>query len=718
VDPAGQRGAAAQDLAVTAGGSGRPGIRPDIQGLRALAVSLVVLDHLLLRGFGGGYLGVDVFFVVSGFLITGLLLREFQRQRTISILGFYARRARRILPAATLVLVATSLYAAWSLPVSRVEEVLSDVRWSALFAANWHFAELGTDYFSQDRAASPVQHFWSLAVEEQFYLVWPGLLAVVMVLGGRHRRRVLAALLGLTWCASLAGAVVLVNSSPTAAYFSSLTRAWELATGALLAVVATRLTRLRSWSRLVLGAGGLAAILAAAATFTDTTDVPGLPTLVPVFGTAALLAAGSGGDVPGIGRLLAVRPVQWVGDASYSIYLWHWPVLLLGGERLDLGPVPEAFVLVALTLVLSALSLYLVESPFRTGRLAVARGPRALVLWPATLALVVGSVAIASAHADTAQRSREAAAREWFEQHRPQLPTPTGSTSTGPATAAPTAPAPAVPVSRLLEQAVRAADAGAPIPPDLPNLRGLKKDVWMTWFTCYLDFDTSRGSICPLGDPAAATTVVAYGDSHLGMWLPALDDLGRRLHFRVVPLIKLGCGPFDAEQWHDGAPMPSCPEFRRWALGEIRRAGPDLVLVGYRGLWAVRPGDGETKAEAWQHGAERTLHELTALAPRVVVLGDIPSVRTGPADCLQAAGASLAGCTVGEDDVALEANALVEGAARRTRADYVDLTSLVCWQHRCPITTLELVVYRDDSHVSLSWARRAANDLGQLAGLG
>jgi peptidoglycan/LPS O-acetylase OafA/YrhL len=674
--------------------------------LRAVAVSLVVLDHVGVPGLGGGYLGVDVFFVVSGFLITGLLLREHERTDRISILGFYARRARRILPAATVVLIATSLYAAWTLAPSRVEEIVTDVRWSALFAANWHFAELGTDYFSQGRAPSPVQHFWSLAVEEQFYVVWPGLLALLL-LGGRHGRQRAAAVLAVVWGASLAWAVVLLTTSPTSAYFSSLTRAWELATGALLAVAAARLGRLRSPARAALGASGLLAILVSAATFDDHTGVPGLPTLLPVLGTAAVLAAGTGAEPIGVGRVLGVAPVRWVGDASYSIYLWHWPVLLLGGERLTLPARTEGLLLVAVTLAIAAASYVLVEQPFRTGRFPlVARGRRALVLWPATVALVAGGSIVATAHADGALRQREAAARAWYAAHQPAPSAPTGTSGTTGTGAEP------VPVAQLLRQAVADAEAGAPVPPDLTNLDRLGRDIWQTWFTCYLDLEAETGRICPVGDPDGATTVVLFGDSHAGMWLPALDAVARQARVRVVPLLKIGCSPFDVDQWHDGAPMPSCQAFRAWALTQIGQLHPDVVMLGYRGMWAVHADPGETESVLWGQGALDTLTKLAELTPRRIVVGDISSTGLAPPDCLTAPDASLGSCTVGEEQVVLDANRLAAGAARRTGAEYVDLTDLVCARHRCPPVAAGIVIYHDPSHVTMTWARRVAAELG------
>ncbi|MBO9705217.1 MAG: acyltransferase, partial [Arthrobacter sp.] len=317
---------------------GTPGVRrTDIQGLRAFAVLVVVLSHARIPGMTGGYIGVDVFFVISGFLITSLLLREIDRTGRISIRRFYERRALRILPAGTVVLVATVLYAAMLLPMGRLDAVATDAIWSAFFLANVHFALEGTDYFA-GTTVSPLQHFWSLAVEEQFYLVWPLVLLGIVALIARRRRRP-----PITRLACLAVAVIIAGSmiasgietalSPTTAYFSTVDRAYELAGGALLAILTAAGTRLPRWyagpPQAVAGWLGLAALLFMVVAWNEATPIPGLLGGLVVLATAAVLASGIGG-LSGPCRLLSLRPMQFFGDISYSLYLWHWPLLTLG----------------------------------------------------------------------------------------------------------------------------------------------------------------------------------------------------------------------------------------------------------------------------------------------------------------------------------------------------------------------------------------------------
>ncbi len=377
--------------------------RPDIQGLRALAVLLVIVAH---SGFGtvsGGFVGVDVFFVISGFLITSLLMREAATTGRISLLGFYARRARRILPAAAVVAVATVVGAILFLPLVRAVEVIKDSIWAAAFAANIRFASVGTDYFAKGEPASPLQHYWSLSVEEQFYLVWPLLLVGWIAWAARRKdglRSLTAPLLlvGVLSLVSFGWSLWATYESPTTAYFSTLTRAWELGVGSALGIWMSRgagaKVRAPRWLVEALGAAGLLAILLACVGYSPSTPFPGYQALLPVLGTAALLYVGGAPPVDqrvgAVSRLLSVPPARVVGDWSYSLYLWHWPILRIAEDHLGVGRLPLGRLVLALALIfgLSALTYRYVEEPFRRGRLW-ARPRIGVALYPLSLAMVL-----------------------------------------------------------------------------------------------------------------------------------------------------------------------------------------------------------------------------------------------------------------------------------------------------------------------------------------
>jgi peptidoglycan/LPS O-acetylase OafA/YrhL len=327
-------------------------LRPDIEGLRAIAIAAVVLYDAGLPGVGGGYIGVDVFFVISGFLITSLLLREMAVTGRLALLRFYGRRARRILPASSVVLVTVILAGYHWLGFLRGGEIASDGRWAALFASNFNFAAQGVDYLESPGAPSPLQHFWSLAVEEQFYIVWPALLALLIWLGLRHATPIV---LALVLAASLACSVW---HRATWSYFSPATRAWEVAAGCLLALVAGHLDRIPAGLSTAMAGTGLAGIVVAALGYDDSTPYPGLAALLPVLATVLVLA-GRGDAV--LGR----APLRWLGRVSYSLYLWHWPVLMIAAEAF--GPLAglTRAGLVLLSVVLATLTYVLVECPVR-----------------------------------------------------------------------------------------------------------------------------------------------------------------------------------------------------------------------------------------------------------------------------------------------------------------------------------------------------------------
>ncbi|MBZ5738604.1 acyltransferase family protein [Nocardioides mangrovi] len=679
---------------------GSPDVRLDIQGLRCVAVGAVVADHAGVRHLAGGYVGVDVFLVVSGFLITSLLLREADRDGRISLRGFYARRARRILPAATVVLVAVAIYSASELSYVRTVRVLDDVRWAAAFLANVHFARSGTDYFSAGLPPSPVQHYWSLAVEEQFYLVWPALIAALLLVARRRRiaspRRLVAAVLAGCCAASLTWSVVHTASAPTAAFFSSLARAWELGAGALLALAATRLLLLPRLARHCLALAGLVAIGLAMTTYDATTALPGYHALVPVLGTVAVLAAGVGSEPVGVARVLSVRPMTWIGDLSYSLYLWHWPVLVLAGARLGHRRTGvETAVLLLAVLALAAASYYLVENPVRRSP-RLRPSLRSLALWPGTLALVGCSVLAADRIASDQLADRVAASQKWAAL-RDQAPT----------------------VGAELTYSLQLADDGAPIAFPLVSadqIERLQDDRWHRRYTCNAYHDRTSTRLRPVGDIDADRTMVVLGDSHAGQWLPALDLMAQRDGYRLVPVIKYGCVPYPVALLTENRSRnyTECADFRRWAFDQIAELQPDLVYVGSRAMppnMTVRGSDADA---AWYDGVASALADLTELAPDVRMIGDVSMIGLEPADCLTDRHATMASCTATEKKRTVVANRLGRRAANAAGVPFVPVAQLACQDGRCPAFAGARMVYADHSHLSIDWVEHVWHEFDRL----
>lgn len=344
----------------------RHGQRRDIEGLRAVAVLLVVADHL----FGaprGGFVGVDVFFVISGFLISGMLVEEFDRTGAISFRNFYARRVRRILPAAVLTLILTCLVAHALFFESRARQTFVDAGWAASSAVNWHFVITGTDYFQSTLPPSAVQQYWSLSVEEQFYLVWPGLIILSGLISRLSRRKNFRKTATVVFCvvilSSLAWALFQSRSDTTVAYFSTLTRGWELGAGALAAMVASRLRHVSARvSAIVTGLGLTMITFAALMTRSDDT-FPAPGALPAVVGTLAVILSGCTRHVPY--NPLLMNPIcGFLGRISYSIYLVHWPIIIFSGALVRSALLRPALVCAA-TLLIATLSYQLIEQPIR-----------------------------------------------------------------------------------------------------------------------------------------------------------------------------------------------------------------------------------------------------------------------------------------------------------------------------------------------------------------
>jgi len=345
----------------------RAEFRPDIQALRALAVSLVVLYHANIPGVHGGFFGVDVFFVVSGFVITNVLLREKAAKGSTSIPRFYARRIRRILPAATAVLIATVFATYHWLSFITGATNADDAKYVAVFVGNFHFASIGTQYFTANQAPSTLQQYWSLGVEEQFYLVWPVLFLVLTMPRKLFSpvTRLIAVLLlvigfSLAWC------IIETSQNPVWAFFSPLTHAWELALGGLLAVIGPQLRGRAPWTGLVLSSMGTAAILICTWFYSSTTLWPGAAVITPVVATAAVIAGGSLRGQDNFGCFVKFAPIQWTGNISYSLYLVHWPVIAIATQY-SISPLPlhSEIELVALSFALSAVLFYTIENPIR-----------------------------------------------------------------------------------------------------------------------------------------------------------------------------------------------------------------------------------------------------------------------------------------------------------------------------------------------------------------
>ena len=687
--------------------------RPEIQALRALAVTLVVVYHLNSGWLPGGYIGVDVFFVISGFLITGIMLAEIERTGRLRLRDFYARRARRILPASAVTLVVVTALGSAILPTTRWEAMGEQARASGLFVQNWLLASQSVDYLAEGAAASPFQHFWSLSIEEQFYFVWPGVLGLLALLTFRlsaqratrteptttatsgslrtFRRRALL-VLGMVTASSLALSVWMTAQGDPAAYFVSHTRAWELGAGGLLAFAGSTARRDERW-RAALAWAGLAAIVWAAFVFSAQTPFPGSAALVPVLGTVAVIHAGRTQASWSPSHLMGRRAVQWVGDASYSLYLWHWPVIAILPVALGtLSATGDSLALAGLALVtsvlLAALSRRLVEEPFMHSARLRSSAARSLGVGLLGIVLAVSAGTVAGTALASVQRVQDRDATALLADPPPEL---------GAASIRPEGYDPFTAASRAIVPAP--ADAREELPEGADG-------------RCKSQAADPTTPVCSFGPEDATTTIALVGDSHMEQYSPAFEVLAEQSDWRVVTYFHSSC-PFstaqrdiDAER---GGPCLEANEATLTAL--LGTAGLDAVVTSNRTAPpfmadGVRPDPQDGFRQVWGQLAEAGI-PVAVIADNPLMLGDDATT-----DCVAEHPDHPQSCDRPRSD-AMPSDHQLAPAADTPGVTLVDLTDRYCTDSVCPPVAGSVLVYRDEQHVTPSYMRTLAPYLGE-----
>ena len=694
----------------------RKGFRPDIEGLRAVAVIAVVLYHAGIPGFGGGFIGVDVFFVISGFLITGLLWREVATTNTVALGRFYGARARRLLPAAATVGIATALVVAVVLPPLQARSVFLDGIACALYAGNYRFAMHGTDYLASDLPPSPFQHYWSLGVEEQFYLVWPVLIIGTAWLvhrlraGAAARATPYAVVLVLVAAASLAAAVLWTRTSPAWAFFSLPTRAWELAAGGLVALSIHQWRRLPLLPATIVGWGGLALIVLTCTQLGPRTPYPGTAALLPVLGTALVIGAGPVTGGLGAGRVLCRPAMRAIGRVSYSWYLWHWPVLLLMPPLLgEPAGLPARLSATAVSGGLAVITLHLVENP---GRFAAAlrRSAKASLTVAAAASaaaacacmLLLNVVPVPVGHGAAAPRANIVA-----------VPPTTIAPAMSPEEAA---------VQHAFAQARDAVAASAglrAVPSNLdPPLAKAPADKAAVFVNGCVRSWREIGQVeCATGDIASPTTVALVGDSHAAMWNPAFQHLAEQRHWRLETLAKVTCPLQDLHitSPYLGREYTECKQWRAQIVNRLKAEHPRLVVLDMSRRYGADFGF-TSYDPAWIDTLGRTVAQLRSIGAAVLVLGPVPDPGSSVPTCLSGHVDDATACAparpvaVGDGGISAERAATTAGGGH-----YADLTDLFCTADRCPVIVGNTLVFRDDNHVTTEYAQLLTPVFGALA---
>ena len=655
--------------------------RPDIQALRALAVAIVILFHVWPHLVPGGYVGVDVFFVISGYLITSSLAREAYATGRISLRNFYARRLRRLAPMATVVLLFATVGSFWFVSPANWETTAQQIAASALYVQNWALGFQAIDYLGAESAPTAVQHYWSLSIEEQFYIVWPLVMVAGLVIAAKgqwNARVVFAAALACIFVSSLAASVIVTASDRAWAYFATHTRAFELALGGLLALV--NLPKLSRRTRLGLSTFGLIAILASAFTFDDTTAFPGMAALLPTLGAATMIAAGDVRLGPYQG--LNYAPARWLGDVSYSAYLWHWPLIVfVGSIDAELG-IGWGLGVIALTLALSALSYVHVEERFRHAAYGgLDRDPSVAWNWLAAGG-TMAAASIAGALALQALVWTDGAATAKTDDRRYPGPAVLADGAIAPLGADPLPP-----FTTLNKDRPRLVDARRP---ELGPIR------------CHQGNRSAEVLTCVAGDADAARTIVLTGDSHAYQWAPALHLLGQQAGWRLVVMTRSACALSPPRDVIAEEIFSTCVEWQPAAIEAIDVIDPEIVVYAEsRGHRTIENHENsEALRDVWRR--------LVGNDRRLIVLEDTPWLSFDPRKCDPAAEP----CSVARN-VAIPVDpmqAVFNGmpANLASAIQYIDMNDLVCGPALCTSVMGNVFVFRDRHHLTQTYVQQLA----------
>ncbi|MCS5734125.1 acyltransferase family protein [Herbiconiux daphne] len=700
----------------------RRAVRADIQGLRALAVVAVILNHVI--GWpAGGFAGVDVFFVISGFLITGLIVRDLDANGRVSLRRFYGKRLRRILPAAVTVLVATSVAAWFLFNRPRAVATLWDAVYSFFFVSNWHFAAEGTDYFHATDAVSPLQHFWSLSVEEQFYLVWPWLLVILLFVTAKlvrtraRRLLIVGAVVAVVIAVSFAFALWETAANPTVAYFSTFSRAWELGAGALLAVAAPLFAKLPIAVRFVLGWLGLAGVVWSFFVVSSETPFPGPWAALPVAATALVVVAGIGGPQRYLFPLH--NPVSvFLGDISYSLYLWHFPILVFLLMLMPQQTQTVTLIILGLTLAVSMVSYFLVEQPIH-------RSP-----W-------LQRVGSQESDAEARRDARRDAWQSWRDRFSAQFILSSlglvvivvavvvtaqvtvrgGPSAAGPGGGAPAAApadgaaaAPVNPEDQLqadLAAAASATEWPGNLSPSLDDAISHTSDRNPAK-KCFDIGSTPDFGSCTWGDGNAPNHLYLVGDSTALAYAPAFKALAESSggQWKITTIGLYGCRFTDVLMQNDGAGvMDACPQRKDDIAREIAANAPQLVVVS-NAFALGKSADGRalsttdivasTGAEVAQYGA----------AGRVVYLAP-PPLGASLGQCYSPV-SSPQSCNVGVDQAWQDFLAATTAAASATGDHVVSSLPFSCANGVCPAFAGTLPTKYDTVHMTPEYSAHIA----------
>lgn len=664
----------------------RHDFRPDIQGLRAVAVVLVVVFHVWPHVLPGGYVGVDVFFVISGYLITGLLLREAERTGRISLVEFYGKRIKRLLPAATAVLLAVAVCLS-VLPIVRWSDTANEIAASALYFENWWLAAKAVDYLASESAPSPLQHYWSLSVEEQFYIAWPLLFAGGVAAARRlgwSRRAVFGALVCAIGVVSFAYSVYITPRNPGLAYFATTTRAWELALGGGLALY-TLERQVNPLVQKFMGAAGMAMIAASGVAYGEGTSFPGYHALLPTLGAALLIVSGETYSRFSVNSVLRGKAFQYVGDLSYSLYLWHWPVVVfyreISGRSLGLV---DGVIVAGVSLALAHQTKVLIEDVFRSRSFASAK-----VWQPFSFASVCIAAILACWGAIHFQ----------VERHSGSNVNLSRSTVDYPGALALSDQLPTPSVDNFVPSALSAKEDKGD-----PYVEG-----------CIASVRSTEMKECFYGDRDADVRVVLVGDSHAVHWVPALQVVVENAGASLSVLTKSACPVAQlSQEAPESDQYKSCLSWSKKVTEKLLSENATIVIFAHsRNSFSALRKSREESAEVLANGMVQLWEKLGDQGKLVFAIRDTPRFVGAVPDCLARQGGTVASCSRTRASALSPVDPILLSAAAYDDVRLIDLTDAICNGPICSPVVGNVVAWRDAHHMTASFARTLAPALSR-----
>ena len=651
--------------------------RKDLQGLRAIAILLVVMAHLHLSVFEGGFIGVDVFFVLSGYLITGLLLKEFYAKNNISFLRFYARRLRRLLPSLLFMIVTVFITATLLLSTYELIPKTKSIVYATTWTSNLYFAFSVVDYFSEMELQDMFLHTWSLAVEEQFYLVWPFIIFLVlsvflkMALQKNVQLKFLLLIFSILFLTSFIVSIYWSYNRPLWAFYLMPSRIWQFSLGAIVLVfseiVASKVSTIgrdEIKNILPLQLIGVVLIFISSIFIKPNQIYPGWLALAPSVGAALVLLKSNQL------RILSNSVLVWIGDRSYSWYLWHWPIFILAYAYGIGETTSEILFLIILSLIIASFSYSFVEIPFWKGKLSQISTSRSISTSMISMLLIVSVTLLVK-----------------IEQYE------------------------------KLEQMKLASNPITSQPLDFPVIYSHDCDSW---------YKSSNVKYCTYGDNSYEKTVVLIGDSILAQWFSLVSEIFKAPNWRLVVVTKSSCPMVDEEFIYEriGKVYEVCSNWREKVLDDLPRLNPDIIVVGSSSTYSFTD-------EQWLEGSRRVVAKLSEISDNVLIIPGTPFLPFDGPSCLMRAYEKEANltsiiskemCTTTSiNNRVLKVSELLQDVSSKFKnVNILALNEYVCPNNKCSALTNDgVVVFRDRQHLRDTFVRSLATDVStQIKSIG